>query len=901
MSFDAGSIIGQLEIDLSKYERGLVQAARSAEAFDPRLAASADVEREMFDAALASMERDVLDFDRLEASVELNADTSGLQRSMVDATGASGTLDEALKTVAAGGLAAVGFGAVRAGGAVLAMAGDFFQGAFVAAAEAEQIGIAFEVMFGSAERAAQMQRELAEFANATPFRTDEVVAAGRSLAAYQTEADKIVPTLEAIGDVAAGTGVPIGELAEIFGKIRLEGRVGMEEINQLAGRGVPIYSALADVMSVTEQEIRELAGSGAIGADELTSAFQSMSGEGSAFFDLMERQSESLGGLLSTLGGAWDTLQRDLGAGLIDEFDLHEKVASLIDSVQQAAPDIVDVATDVAGLIDSMIPSVGQIVGLVRKGVNYAGELTDSLGITDPQERFGDPYGGLQRDRQQSINALPDSINTAANAQAAADLLAEYQRAADALIETPELTTALVHADVALGTDNAKGVVNQLKELDRLREAAEATRENLAALATVPDAEVRGLVAQADLDLLAEYAERVEHLRAQLLRVEESARGHSRKRIAGYTENAALAANELDMINAEMRAELAATGESWGKLAEDQRQAYLDRIDAAREAATAEAALDVGPTLAPAAESGVLDAQSRAYQAMLELQGKHDQARNEAARRAMAQRLGRAESDAEKLALVQQFAAEKALADIEAFETDRTARLRDFYADRLAAAVDGERAVVEAQFDTASTALRDEIERMRAEAFESLSADPLSIVGELGIPDDFAAGLAALGDDSFASNFESIALTAAGFVDTMNSAAQPLDGFATATSTAAEAVSQLSAGFTASVDHGLELRSVIQSMSRELADMTRQAREAYQQARSGAQAAAITDGPGQQLRDISVGGVSIEGPTALELASSIAEQLKPVVRETVREQLDQYEAAGFAAKLGGGL
>ena len=88
-------------------------------------------------------------------------------------------------------------------------------------------------------------KELSDFAASTPFEFPEIANAGKSLLAFGFEASKITGTLTTLGDIASSLNIPLGELSEIYGKIKTSGRVFSEDINQLTGRGIPIISELA--------------------------------------------------------------------------------------------------------------------------------------------------------------------------------------------------------------------------------------------------------------------------------------------------------------------------------------------------------------------------------------------------------------------------------------------------------------------------------------------------------------------------------------------------------------------------------------------------------------------------------------------------------------------------------
>jgi tape measure domain-containing protein len=197
------------------------------------------------------------------------------------------------------------------------------------AADFEQSLIGFEVLLGSAERARALMEELTAFGAATPFELPELQQAARSLLAFGVEAEDIIPTLTAVGDISSGVQAPIGQIAELFGKARVQGRLFQEDINQLTGRGIPIIQELARQFGVAESGVRGLVESGQINFTHLQRAFQDLTASGSRFGGMMERQSQSLHGLWSTLKDAANGVLRTVGQAIIDMFQLKDVVRGL--------------------------------------------------------------------------------------------------------------------------------------------------------------------------------------------------------------------------------------------------------------------------------------------------------------------------------------------------------------------------------------------------------------------------------------------------------------------------------------------------------------------------------------------------------------------------------------------
>lgn len=216
------------------------------------------------------------------------------------------------------GLAAIerrfrAFGAgLQAVGTLLSVVGAGFTAAFGAlgaslafptklAADLEQTTVAFETLLGSAEKAGVLLGRLRDFAASTPLAFNDIANAARNLVAFGFAAEQVETELRRVGDIASGIGQPIGEIAEIYGKARVQGRLFGEDVNQLTGRGIPVIQEFAKQLGVAESEVKKMVADGKISFPNLQRAFADLTSEGGKFGGMMEKQSKTLTGLISTL------------------------------------------------------------------------------------------------------------------------------------------------------------------------------------------------------------------------------------------------------------------------------------------------------------------------------------------------------------------------------------------------------------------------------------------------------------------------------------------------------------------------------------------------------------------------------------------------------------------------
>jgi len=229
-------------------------------------------------------------------------------------------------TAAVAALNAVAAAAKAAGGAAV--------GAAIAgiklAADFEKAETSFTTLYKSAAVAKTVIAEIKQFAAETPFEFPELQAAGTKLAGFGVAASEIVPTMRMLGDLAAGVGANIGELAETYGKARVQGRAYTQDVNELANRGVPIWDALSKSQGASIAQIHAMVEAGQIGFPELQAALISLTSAGGQFEGGLDAQSKTLQGLYSTLHDNVNMALAEFGEILVNELDLKGALRNLI-------------------------------------------------------------------------------------------------------------------------------------------------------------------------------------------------------------------------------------------------------------------------------------------------------------------------------------------------------------------------------------------------------------------------------------------------------------------------------------------------------------------------------------------------------------------------------------------
>lgn len=184
----------------------------------------------------------------------------------------------------------------------------------------QQLKIAFGTMLGNEQKAKALMDQMVDTAAKTPFDLMGVAGGAKQLLAYGTAADKVNDTLVRLGNIASGLSIPLQDIVYLYGTTMVQGRLYAQDVRQFTGRGIPLVKELAAMYGKTAEEINTMVSEGKIGFPEVEKVLNKLTNAGGQFYNLMEKQSSSLTGMIANLGDAWDTALNKLGEDNQDVF-----------------------------------------------------------------------------------------------------------------------------------------------------------------------------------------------------------------------------------------------------------------------------------------------------------------------------------------------------------------------------------------------------------------------------------------------------------------------------------------------------------------------------------------------------------------------------------------------------
>lgn len=258
---------------------------------------------------------------------------------------------------------------------------DLGKNAIDSAGNFEQSRVAFETMLGSAETAQTLLTQISAFAKETPFDLPGVVDASKQLLAYGFAQDQVLPTLRKLGDVAAGVSVPIGQLTAVYGQVRVAGKLMGQDLLQFTQAGVPLLDYLAQTMHKTAADIKkDMEGGVGPTFENVQTALEAMTSEGSKFGGLMDKQSHTFQGVMSNIGDSFGQIGRAaLGmdtAGNIVKGSFFDRIK---DAATAVMPVLQDFATKVGPAVQDGLDGLITFGGKVEDGIKWVSQYSDQI------------------------------------------------------------------------------------------------------------------------------------------------------------------------------------------------------------------------------------------------------------------------------------------------------------------------------------------------------------------------------------------------------------------------------------------------------------------------------------------------------------------------------------------
>lgn len=169
------------------------------------------------------------------------------------------------------------------------------------------------------QQANRLFSQVTELAIQSPFTIRQLTTYTKSLSAYQVEYENLYGTLKMLADVSSGLGVDMERLILAFGQVKAANFLRGTETRQFTEAGVNMLGELSkyytelegrmvSVAEVQDRQFRRM-----ISFQDVEAVFQRLTSAGGMFYNMQERQAETLLGVWSNLQDKVDLMLNDIG------------------------------------------------------------------------------------------------------------------------------------------------------------------------------------------------------------------------------------------------------------------------------------------------------------------------------------------------------------------------------------------------------------------------------------------------------------------------------------------------------------------------------------------------------------------------------------------------------------
>lgn len=182
-------------------------------------------------------------------------------------------------------------------------------------------------------RANELFSEIKSFALKSPVSILDLTKYTKQLAAYKvgwdgvkTDTKELFDWTKKLTDVSVGLGVSMDRVVLAFGQVRATGYLRASEVRQFTEMGIPIVEELAAKLSklngeaVTAADVMDMISERGISFEMVKDVFDDMTSAGGMFYNMQEKQGNTLYGLWAKLGDAASVMYEQIGnTGIVNK------------------------------------------------------------------------------------------------------------------------------------------------------------------------------------------------------------------------------------------------------------------------------------------------------------------------------------------------------------------------------------------------------------------------------------------------------------------------------------------------------------------------------------------------------------------------------------------------------
>ena len=195
---------------------------------------------------------------------------------------------------------------------------------------------AIKSLVGSEKEGIELMGKLRDFAKISPLEVKDVTKAAQTLLGFNVELAKVPDMIQRIGDVSMGNQDRFNALTLAFAQTTSAARLTGEDLRQYVNAGFNPLQVISEKTGKCMRELKDEMSKGAISLQMVEQAFIDATSAGGKFYQMSEKQSQTINGQLAKLSDSLDRAFDSIGRnnkGIIT--GAISSVATLVDNYEK--------------------------------------------------------------------------------------------------------------------------------------------------------------------------------------------------------------------------------------------------------------------------------------------------------------------------------------------------------------------------------------------------------------------------------------------------------------------------------------------------------------------------------------------------------------------------------------
>lgn len=179
--------------------------------------------------------------------------------------------------------------------------------------------VALKSILRNGEAAEKIFSQVKNLAVVSPFEFKDLISYTKQLSAFSVPVEELYGTMKSLADISSGLGVDMSRLVLAYGQVRSAAVLRGQELRQFTEAGIPLVDELAkkftelEGTAVSAGEVFERISKRMVSFEMVKDIMNDLTSVGGQFYQMQEKQAETLRGKIANLSDAYAIMLNDIG------------------------------------------------------------------------------------------------------------------------------------------------------------------------------------------------------------------------------------------------------------------------------------------------------------------------------------------------------------------------------------------------------------------------------------------------------------------------------------------------------------------------------------------------------------------------------------------------------------